>query len=98
MDWKPSAVTMADENETLLQFPCRFPIKAMGRAEADFDALVVAIIKRYVPDLKEGAVQTRSSRGGKYLSVTVTIEATSKSQLDAIYQALFDNERVLMSL
>ena len=90
--------TMADEKETLLKFPCRFPIKAMGRAEDDFDALVVEIVRRHVPDLKESAVKTRSSRGGRYLSVTVTIEATSKAQLDAIYQALTDNERVLLSL
>ena len=89
---------MAEEKQTLLEFPCRFPIKAMGLAEADFDALVVEIVRRHVPDLKESAVKTRSSSGGKYLSVTVTIEATSKLQLDAIYQALTDNERVPMSL
>ncbi len=89
---------MSAEKETLLEFPCRFPIKAMGLAAADFDTLVVGIVRRHAPDLKESAVQSRSSRGGKYLSVTVTIEATSKDQLDAIYQALSDHERVLMSL
>jgi putative lipoic acid-binding regulatory protein len=89
---------MSAEKETLLEFPCRFPIKAMGLAAADFDALVVEIVRRHAPDLKESAVQSRSSRGGKYLSVTITIEATSKDQLDAIYQALSDHERVLMSL
>ena len=89
---------MSAEKETLLEFPCRFPIKAMGLAAADFDMLVVGIVRRHAPDLKESAVQSRSSRGGKYLSVTVTIEATSKDQLDAIYQALSDHERVLMSL
>lgn len=89
---------MTDQEETLLEFPCRFPIKAMGRAAADFDSLVVEIVRQHVPDLQEGAVQTRCSSGGNYLSVTVTIEATSKAQLDAIYQALSDHERVLMSL
>ena len=89
---------MSAEKETLLEFPCRFPIKAMGLAAADFGALVVGIVRRHAPDLKESAVQSRSSRGGKYLSVTITIEATSKDQLDAIYQALSDHERVLMSL
>jgi putative lipoic acid-binding regulatory protein len=89
---------MSAEKETLLEFPCRFPIKAMGLAAPDFDALVVGIVRRHAPDLKESAVQSRSSRGGKYLSVTITIEATSKDQLDAIYQALSDHERVLMSL
>ena len=70
----------------------------MGLAAADFDRLVVGIVRRYAPDLPEGAVRTRFSKGGKYVSVTVTIEATSKSQLDGIYQALSDHERVLMSL
>lgn len=88
---------MSDE-ETLLEFPCEFPIKAMGLATSEFDALVVEIIRQHVPDLGEGAVRTRASSGGKYLAVTVSINATSKQQLDAIYQALTDHELVLMSL
>lgn len=88
---------MTDE-ETLLEFPCEFTIKAMGLATPEFDALVVEIVHRHAPDLGEGAVRTRASKGGKYLSVTVTVNATSKKQLDTIYQALTDHELVLMSL
>ncbi len=84
--------------ESLLKFPCEFPIKAMGLAAPDFDALVVEIVRRHTPDITEGAVRSRPSSGGKYVSVTVTINATSKQQLDAIYQALTDHERILMSL
>ncbi|MCB1831687.1 MAG: DUF493 domain-containing protein [Chromatiaceae bacterium] len=86
------------EQETLLKFPCQFSVKAMGLAADDFDLLVVQIINRHVPNLGEGAVTTRPSREGKYVSVTVTFEASSKAQLDAIYLALSANERVLMSL
>ncbi len=86
------------EEETLLKFPCEFSIKAMGLATDEFDALVVEIVRRHAPDFGEGAVQTRASNGGKYLSVTVTINATSKRQLDSIYQDLTDHELVLMSL
>lgn len=86
------------EEETLLEFPCDFSIKAMGLHSADFDALVAEIVRRHAPDLGEGAVQTKTSKGGKYLSVTVTITATSKKQLDSIYQDLTDHEMVLMSL
>ncbi len=89
---------MADEPETLLEFPCEYSVKAMGLTAPDFDALVFDIVRQQVPDLGEGAVRTRTSSGGKYLSVTVTFQATSKRQLDAIYQALTDHERVLMSL
>lgn len=89
---------MSDSSESLLQFPCRFPIKAMGLAEEGFDDLVVAIVRQHAPDLQEGAVVTRPSKGGKWLSVTVTIRATSRAQLDAIYQALSDHEKVVMAL
>lgn len=87
-----------DERESLFEFPCTFSVKAMGLATDDFDMLVVEIVHRHVPQLSEGAVKTRTSSGGKYVSVTITFEASSKAQLDAIYQDLTDHERVLMSL
>ena len=87
-----------EEEETLLKFPCEFALKAMGLAADDFDALIVEIVSRHVEEIGEGAVRTRPSREGKYLAVTVTFIATSKRELDAIYQDLTDHERVLMSL
>ncbi|MCW9088735.1 MAG: DUF493 domain-containing protein [Gammaproteobacteria bacterium] len=86
------------EQETLLEFPCQFPIKAMGRAGADFEAKIVTLVRKHVPDLGEGAVKTRDSQGGKYLSVTVTVTATSREQLDNIYRELTACEQVLMAL
>lgn len=88
---------MSDE-ETLLEFPCDFPIKVMGRAEPGFDALIVSLVRRHCPDLHEGAVKVRSSKGGKWVSVTVTMRAESKSQLDAIYLDLTAHEKVVMAL
>jgi hypothetical protein len=70
----------------------------MGLSERGFDDLVVAIIREHAPDLDEEAVVTRRSKRGKWVSVTVTIEATSRSQLDAIYRALSDHEKVVMAL
>ncbi len=84
--------------ETLLEFPCQFPIKAMGRAELELDLLVVEIVRRHVVDINEGAVTSRPSKDGNYLAVTVIIEASSKQQLDAIYQDLSDHPHVLMAL
>lgn len=86
------------EQESPLKFPCEFPIKAMGPADDGFDALVVGIVRRHAPDLSEGAVSSRPSRGGKYLSVTVMVPATSRAQLDAIYQDLHACGQVLMVL
>ncbi|PPD20805.1 MAG: transcriptional regulator [Methylomonas sp.] len=86
------------ETESLLQFPCQFAIKAMGHHRADFDAIVIEIVRRHCADIREGAVSCRPSRTGAYLSVTVMIEATSRQQLDAIYQGLTDHPDVLMAL
>ncbi|MGH8551090.1 MAG: YbeD family protein [Methylococcales bacterium] len=85
-------------DETLFQFPCKFPIKAMGINRANFDIRVVEIVRRHAPDIAEGAITSRFSNGGKYVSVTITITAQSKKQLDAIYQDLRDSEAVLMAL
>lgn len=84
--------------ESAFEFPCAFPIKAMGKAADDFDALVVGIIRRHSPDFTDATVKTRKSRGGKYISVTVTIQAQCQEQLDKLYMELSANERVLMAL
>jgi uncharacterized protein len=86
------------EQETLLEFPCRFPIKAMGEHDENFEILVVELVRKHAPDLTEEAVASRASQGGKYLSVTVTVTATSREQLDNIYRELTACEQVLMAL
>ncbi|PKM13256.1 MAG: DUF493 domain-containing protein [Gammaproteobacteria bacterium HGW-Gammaproteobacteria-3] len=86
------------EQTSALQFPCQFPIKAMGENYFELDLHVVEIIRRHVGDIHEGAVQSRPSKGGKYIAITVTITATSKQQLDAIYQDLTDSPLILMAL
>lgn len=85
-------------NETLLEFPCQFPIKVMGKGNIEFDALVLEIVRRHAPELNEQAVTTRPSKDANFLAVTVTIQATSKDQLDAIYKDLSSHPQVLMAL
>lgn len=89
---------MTSPTESLLQFPCDFPIKVVGHYHAEFKAQVVARIRGYAPDLGENAVRSRPSQGDKYLAVTVTIRATSQEQLDAIYRELSSWDRALMVL
>ncbi len=84
--------------ETLLTFPCAFPIKAMGRCDAGFAQAVVAVVRRHAPDFDAATVEMRSSSGGKYLSVTCTINATSKQQLDLVYRDLSTHPMVMMVL
>jgi uncharacterized protein len=89
---------MADNADALLAFPCAFPIKAVGAAGGDFEALVVEIVTRHAPGLDRSSVRVRGSRGGKWVSVTLTIEATSKAQLDAIYRDLTAQAQVVWAL
>jgi putative lipoic acid-binding regulatory protein len=87
-----------NEQETIMEFPCEFAIKTMGLSNKEFDLTVVEIVRRHSSDIPEGAVKTKPSKTGKYVSVTITITAQSKKQMDAIYQDLTDCEHVLMSL
>lgn len=84
--------------ETLLEFPCQFPIKVMGKTGDEFELAVLEIFRRHVPDLADDAIKQRPSSKGNYLSITVTFNATSKMQLDAIYMDLSACEHVAMSL
>ncbi len=84
--------------ESLLTFPCEFPIKIMGRASENFEADVVAIVRKHAPDLSEATITNRPSRKGKYIAITVTVNATSKEQLDNIYLELNGHKSVVMTL
>jgi putative lipoic acid-binding regulatory protein len=76
------------QEETLLEFPCDFPIKVMGVHSDVFAQEIVAIVLRHAPDFATEMVEMRASSGGKYLAVTCTIRATSRPQLDELYRAL----------
>lgn len=91
-------MTETEESQSALTFPCEFPIKAMGKSDCELDSIVVGIVRRHTPDLAEGAIYCRASKNGNYLSVTVVVNATSREQLDAIYQDLVDCEQVIMAL
>lgn len=84
--------------ESLLKFPCDFPLKVMGPAGFDFEAKVITTVRRYVPNLGEGAVTTQHSKKGAYQAITIHIRATSREQLDGIYQELSKMPEVLMLL
>lgn len=89
---------MSDSEQKLLEFPCVFPIKVMGKKNEEFDLEVITIVRRHVPDLGEAAVKSRDSRNGRFVSLTITINATSQAQLDAIYVELTRHPSVLMAL
>jgi putative lipoic acid-binding regulatory protein len=81
-----------------MNFPCVFPVKVMGANQDDFESLVVEIIQKHAALAAEEVITTKLSRGGKFLSLTVRIQAESQAQLDAIYRELSAHKRVLMML
>jgi uncharacterized protein len=89
---------MTKSGETLLEFPCDFPIKAVARSEGNPAELVAEIVGRHVPSLSPDAVSSRPSREGRFTSVTVTVRAESKAQLDAIYRELSGHSGIIMVL
>lgn len=89
---------MSDDNDELLQFPCEFPIKVMGRDSASFRSLTLAIVERHAGPLEAGRISERPSSKGNFLALTYTIEARSRQQLDAIYEELTSSGVVLVAL
>ncbi|MEO0615498.1 MAG: DUF493 domain-containing protein [Pseudomonadota bacterium] len=87
-----------DSDETLLEFPTTFPIKVMGRNDAEFEAHATALVSAHTGDKAPLSVVSRESRNGSFLSVTIEITAESKAQLDAIYEALTADDQVVMAL
>jgi putative lipoic acid-binding regulatory protein len=88
---------MSDET-TLLEFPTDFPIKIMGERRDDFAQAMVELVQRHAPDFKADTVEMRASSKGNYLSVTCIVRATSKAQLDALYQEITAHPWVKMAL
>ena len=87
-----------EPSEELLSFPCEFQIKAMGKQALGFDGRVRKIVLRHLGGAKILDIRTRESSTAKYVSVSCTIEATSRAQLDAIYLDLNSKSDILLTL
>jgi len=86
------------EVSSLLEFPCAFPVKAMGRNGGEFESVVSEIVFRHARLFGSEQVRARASGAGNFISVTITVTAESREQLDRIYQDLTDCEQVLVAL
>ena len=86
------------EQPSLIEYPCDFPIKIMGKAQQDFTRIALAIVKYHAPDFDTATMAVKVSKKGTYLSITCTIRATSRVQLDALYQALSQHPMVAVVL
>ena len=84
--------------QSLIEYPSRFPIKVMGANVDGFVNAVVSITRRFDEGFDSATVELRPSKGGKYLGVTVTINATSRAQLDELYRTLSSHPMVKVVL
>lgn len=97
MVWLSSRFAMPAKRESVLEFPCEYIIKVVGKNSPLFEGAVSSILRKHVPDLSEGAFSLRESKEKKYLAMTVTFTATSQAQLDQIYTELSAHEEVKMA-
>jgi uncharacterized protein len=92
------AVANGIAQETLIEFPCDFPIKVMGETHAHFASEMIKTIQTFLQSFDASSIEMRGSSGGKYISLTCTVQVTSKPQLDDIYRALTSHKMVKVVL
>ncbi|MDO4795341.1 MAG: DUF493 family protein [Brachymonas sp.] len=76
------------KRESLIEYPCAFPIKIMGAKDPGFAAAIVTVAQAHDPVFDPATIELRESSGGKYQSITLTVTATSRQQLDDLYRSL----------
>jgi uncharacterized protein len=87
-----------DGSASLIEYPSEFPIKVMGVRSDGFVEAIVALAQRHDPTFDASKVELRPSRAGNYLGITITITATSREQLDALYSELSSHPMVKVVL
>ena len=84
--------------KSLIDYPSRFPIKVMGANADGFVHAITMIAKRFDPDFDAASVELRDSKAGNYLGVTITVNVTSREQLDELYRTLSTHPMVKVVL
>jgi uncharacterized protein len=83
---------------SLIEYPCDFPIKIFGQQQAGFAQAVLEVVTRHDPGFLAASIEMRASKNARYISLTCTVRATSREQLDALYQELCDHPSIVMVL
>ena len=91
-------IPVIPESESLVQYPSDFPLKIFGEQHPEFAQSVLDVVTRHAPDFVAASMEIRASKTAKYISLTCTIRATSRAQLDAVYQELCAHPLVKMVL
>ncbi len=91
-------MTNPHPEKSLIEYPCDFPIKIMGAMQESFAETMVDVVTMHDPEFHSGKMDMRPSTKGNYLSLTVTVRATSREQLDTLYRALSSHPMVKIVL
>ena len=83
---------------SLIEYPSAFPIKVMGAQVEGFAEAMISIAQQFDPGFDAASIETRPSKAGNYLGVTITITATSREQLDELYRTLSTHPMVKVVL
>jgi uncharacterized protein len=83
---------------SLIEYPCRFPVKVMGAKVDGLVHAVTMIARQFDPAFDATTIELRESKGGNYLGITITINATSREQLDELYRTLSTHPMVKVVL
>ena len=94
----PAAPAAPIVEESLIVYPCAFPIKVMGAKSDGFVHAITLIAHEFDPCFDATTIELRESKGGNYLGVTITITATNREQLDELYRTLSTHPMVKMVL
>jgi putative lipoic acid-binding regulatory protein len=90
--------TSSESALSLIEYPSRFPLKVFGNKTEAFEKAVHELVSARCPENEQIEISMRDSKGGKYLSITLTFTAYSQQQLEQIYADLYLCEHVVMSL
>ena len=84
--------------DSLIEYPCDFPIKVMGEQVDGFVDAMLVIVRNFDPEWNDSRLTQRPSSAGKYLGLTLTVRATSREQLDELYRTLSTHPMVKVVL
>ncbi len=91
-------LTESKLTHSLIEYPCEFPIKIFGLQQAGFAQAVLEVVTKHDPGFLAATMEMRASKNARYISLTCTVQATSREQLDALYQELCDHPSIVMVL
>ena len=79
---------------TVLEFPCCYPLRIIGNTDKDLPFRVSSIIKRHAPAFTSSSLEIRKSRNSRFMSVRVSLQAQSASQVESICEDLLADRLV----